>query len=122
MRIVRAASTAAVGLVIVGFVLGSAWSYHAWGRVFTATAQEFGAILVVFCSVAAAAGAWNATYRVAMPAALAAGGAILAAWFGFAGHFYGSPGLTGLGFGGLVSCLALAVLAAKSHRPLPGQS
>jgi hypothetical protein len=116
VRIVRAASTAAVGLVIVGFGLGSAWSYHAWGRVFTATAQEFGAILVVLCSMAAAAGAWYATSRIAMPAALIGGGAILAAWFGFAGRLNGSPMLATLGFGGLAVSLALAVLSLKSHR------
>jgi hypothetical protein len=116
LGVVRPASIAAVALVIVGFVLGSAWSYHAWGRVFTATAQEFGAILVALCSMVAAASTWNATSRFAMPAALAGGGAILAAWFGVAGHRDGSTALTAFSFGGLALCMALAVLSLISHR------
>jgi hypothetical protein len=118
MRVVRAASTAAVALVIVGFALGSVWSYHAWGRVFSASSQEFGAILVALCSAAAAASAWPATSgsRIAMPAALFAGGAILAAWFGFAARFNGSPLLRTVGFGGLALSLALAAVSLRTRR------
>lgn len=116
VRVIRAASTAAVALVIVGFALGSAWSYHAWGWVFTSSPQEFGAILVACCSIAAAASAWNATSRIAAPAALAGGGAILAAWFGAAGFFSSSPLLAAGGFFGIASCLALAAISLVAPR------
>jgi hypothetical protein len=123
LRVVRLTTLVSVSLTVFGFVLGAIWAHGEWGRAFTASSEEIGALLVIISFAVAATMAWQSAMpaRISLAIATGSGGIILAAWLGVSANRYGYPGLSTLiGFGGLGACLALAALSLLARDKLVG--
>jgi hypothetical protein len=116
-RWIRWGSTAAAAATALGVGLGAAWLNKDDGRLFSGDPREIGGCIVLLALSAAAWIAWrgdvSSAGRWATAVAIAAGGSVLAAWFGAAslqgGYGFQGALLSLLGFGGLAAALLLAV-------------
>jgi hypothetical protein len=116
LRIVRRASIVAVVLTVLGFAFGAVWANRVLGRTFLTDAREIGAIIVAVSFLAAALATKLRSMSPAVPLAIAiaAGGAVFAAWFGVAAHSESFPTLlTAMTATGLAVTIGLAAIALK---------
>ncbi len=120
-RWIRWGSALAAAATLVGFAFGALWAKAELGSAFSADPREVGGLFVLLTLAATTWIAWKwsalAASRGATAIAIAAGGVVLAAWFGAGGYQPGVGFRNGLlpliGFGGLAMSLLLAAWSLR---------